>query len=120
DLESRGYAYWALGHIHSPGPVRDRPTIWYAGCLQGRHFREAGPRGACLVSITNDGQGGANVAVELRNYAPVRWEKVEIGAIGRFRDASQLYDAVREEVEAVKLGAPGAQLSVRVTLEGES
>lgn len=42
--------YWALGHIHQPGVLQaHRPTVVYAGNLQGRHVREAGPRGCWIV-----------------------------------------------------------------------
>ena len=120
DLESRRYDYWALGHIHAPGPVRGSQAIWYAGCLQGRHFREDGLRGACLVSMGSLSPSGTQTTVELKSYAPIRWEKVVVDNVGRFRGASQLDDAVAREVEAVVRRASGVRLAVRVTLRGET
>ena len=34
DLD-RGYAYWALGHVHLRQEIRAQPPAWYPGCLVG-------------------------------------------------------------------------------------
>ncbi|MCA1680952.1 MAG: DNA repair exonuclease, partial [Actinobacteria bacterium] len=44
-LAERGYAYWALGHIHQRESLVADPPVVFAGCLQGGHIREAGPKG---------------------------------------------------------------------------
>ncbi|WP_214429507.1 metallophosphoesterase family protein, partial [Escherichia coli] len=49
DLRRAGYDYWALGHIHERQVVAEAPAIVFPGNLQGRHAREAGPKGATLV-----------------------------------------------------------------------
>src|SRR5262249_25263593 len=37
DLRTRGYGYWALGHIHKGAVVARDPWIVYPGNIQGRH-----------------------------------------------------------------------------------
>ena len=55
DLVAREMDYWALGHIHLREVVRKaHPAIVYCGNSQGRHFKESGPRGCCLVTL-NEG-----------------------------------------------------------------
>lgn len=49
ELASKGYDYWALGHVHSFSVLRERPRIVYAGCSQGRHIRETGRKGCVWV-----------------------------------------------------------------------
>jgi len=49
ELASKGYDYWALGHVHSFSVLRETPRIVYAGCTQGRHIRETGRKGCVLV-----------------------------------------------------------------------
>lgn len=48
DFVGRGYQYWALGHVHTRGPLADDPRIHFPGNLQGRSIRETGPKG-CLL-----------------------------------------------------------------------
>ena len=59
DLVSKSYDYWALGHIHKAAcyePTQaGEPWIVYPGNIQGRHIREAGPKGCFLVSANQDG-----------------------------------------------------------------
>ncbi len=55
DLVSQGMDYWALGHIHTREVIREvHPAIVYCGNSQGRHFKESGPRGCCLVTLNKD------------------------------------------------------------------
>ncbi|MEW6081747.1 MAG: DNA repair exonuclease [Bacillota bacterium] len=68
DLTGKGYAYWALGHIHRREVVCDYPSVHYPGNLQGRNAREDGPKGALLVTV--DPQGAH---AEFRPLAPVEW-----------------------------------------------
>ena len=55
DLVARGMDYWALGHIHLREVLREsHPAIVYCGNSQGRHFKESGPRGCCLVTLSEE------------------------------------------------------------------
>jgi len=54
DLETRGYDYWALGHVHAFEIVAQDPPVVFPGCIQGRHIRETGAKGAVLVSVSDN------------------------------------------------------------------
>lgn len=74
-LRARGYDYWALGHVHEHRILhRDDPWIVYPGNLQGRHARETGPKGCCLVTV----EEGSITAVERRLVDAVRWAHLEV------------------------------------------
>lgn len=51
DLTLKGYDYWALGHIHDRRVLAERPWVVFPGNLQGRHSKEAGPKGCTLVTV---------------------------------------------------------------------
>ena len=51
DLLSRGYDYWALGHVHKREVVSESPPIIFPGNIQGRHIKETGSKGATLVTV---------------------------------------------------------------------
>ena len=53
DLQGRNVDYWALGHIHKRQILSERPYVVYPGNIQGRSFRETGPKGAYLVTVSS-------------------------------------------------------------------
>jgi DNA repair exonuclease SbcCD nuclease subunit len=53
DLEEKGYDYFALGHIHKAMALDEDGKIRYSGNIQGRHYKESGPKGGYLVNIEN-------------------------------------------------------------------
>jgi len=53
-LRSKGYQYWALGHVHQREIIATDPWIVFPGNTQGRHMRETGPKGAVLLSVEAD------------------------------------------------------------------
>lgn len=68
-LTSKGYDYWALGHVHNRGILKDDPLIVFPGNIQGRHIRETGPKGCMLVSVEDDGMP----ALEFKPLDVIRW-----------------------------------------------
>ncbi len=52
DLQGRSVDYWALGHIHKRNVVSTSPYAVYPGNIQGRSFKETGPKGAYLVTVS--------------------------------------------------------------------
>lgn len=52
ELNSLGYDYWALGHIHIPTNTDD--NVQYAGTLQGRNTKEIGEHGFRYVKVENN------------------------------------------------------------------
>ncbi len=51
DMQSGNIDYWALGHIHKREVVSTSPYVVYPGNIQGRSFKETGPKGAYLVTV---------------------------------------------------------------------
>lgn len=115
-LRRKGYAYWALGHVHKREVlVRDEgdPWIVYPGNLQGRHARETGAKGASLVTV----ERGRIVDVVHRELDVVRWARVEVdlGGVDRSDDAlARIQLALRGELDR----AAGRLLAARVVLAG--
>lgn len=116
ELQAKGYQYWALGHVHEHWIERGDTTIAYPGNLQGRHIKEAGPRGALLVSA----DGGEITAVERLEVDVLRWHslEVDVSAAGDLRSAIR---AVGPTMESVLASTPaGLPLAMRVTFTGRS
>jgi DNA repair protein SbcD/Mre11 len=114
DLRSKGYQYWALGHAHQREVVCDDPWVVFSGCLQGRHIKEEGDKGASLVAV----DGGRVVSVEHRALDVLRWKScpVDAGGCGSW---SELIDTVRSELTAARSAGEGRPLAVRVALGGQ-
>jgi DNA repair protein SbcD/Mre11 len=77
-LIAKAYHYWALGHVHAREVLHENPWIVFSGNLQGRHIREAGPKGCTVVSV----EDGEIAAVEERAVDVVRWVRVDLDATG--------------------------------------
>jgi DNA repair protein SbcD/Mre11 len=69
DLRSKGYPYWALGHVHKQEFVSVEPHIVFPGCIQGRHIRETGAKGCVLVTVAD----GAVSEIETCSLDVLRW-----------------------------------------------
>ncbi len=52
EMQSKGYDYWGLGHIHQPQVLSDAPPIVYPGTPQGRTRKESAAKGVLVVDIT--------------------------------------------------------------------
>jgi exonuclease SbcD len=114
-LRSRGYQYWALGHVHRREEVAQDPWIVFPGNLQGRHIREAGPKGCTLVSVEN----GEVTDVESRVVDVVRWATVSVD-LSDASSADASIDAVRQALEKEQLASDDRLLAARLVLEGRS
>ena len=114
DLRSKGYGYWALGHIHQPEVISEDPWIVFAGNCQGRHAREAGPRGCRLVTV-NDA-----LEVERVDWQPldvVRWQVLEVDLTG-VEDESDAHRKVSEMLGQAVAEAEGRLVAARIILKG--
>lgn len=113
DLKASGLDYWALGHIHTRRVLHERPWIVYPGNVQGRSIRETGPRGCCVVDVSDGGE--ANVAFHALD--DVRWfvASIDIGAIGT---EQELVDELERALERARSDAEGRAAVVRLVLEG--
>ena len=73
-LRSRGYDYWALGHVHAREVLQaEYPRIIYCGNPQGRHAGETGAKGCELVSVEGGDLQSDSVALDV-----VRWAVIDL------------------------------------------
>ncbi|MDB5843924.1 MAG: metallophosphoesterase [Polaromonas sp.] len=114
DLKSRGYDYWALGHIHARQVVCEQPRVVFPGNLQGRHARETGPKGCELVTVE-----GTRMTARFMPLAVVRWHQIGIDlqpvkALDELplRIAQALALAASEDIDVLH--------AVRIVLSGET
>lgn len=115
DLTSKGYQYWALGHVHQSEVVSDDPWIVFPGCLQGRSIREIGPKGCYLVTVED-----ANVeTVEWRALDVVRWSRCDVDLAG-VDTLEGMLDASREALAKAIDEAEGRILATRLRLVGST
>lgn len=112
-LRNKGYQYWALGHIHGHEVVTADPWIVFPGNLQGRHIREAGAKGACLVTIRD----GCVNALEKVDFDVLRW-RIGTASINGVADEEVLLARVRAAFEASLREADDRFLAIRLVLEG--
>jgi len=114
-LRSKGYQYWALGHVHNREVVSQDPWIVFPGNIQGRHARETGPKGCTLVTVDN----GEVAAVEHRDLDVLRWVRcvVDVTSSATLDD---IYDQVREELQQEIDEADGRPVAARLVLQGVS
>lgn len=115
-LASKGYQYWALGHVHAQEVVSRDPWIVFPGNLQGRHAKEIGPKGAVLVEVSEDGSADLTPLT----LDVLRWIQLEADCTGVV-DLSE----VRHRIRAALLQARDEQASdkdavFRLTLTGHT
>lgn len=114
-LQSKGYDYWALGHVHSFSVVAEDPWVVYPGNLQGRHAREAGPKGAVVVEVDS----GRISSVCHRPLDVVRWSLCDVDVAG-VETVDEALDRVRRALELAVESAEGRLVAARVALTGSS
>jgi exonuclease SbcD len=112
-LLSKGYDYWALGHVHTREVLHREPWIVFPGNPQGRHVREVGPKGCTLVTV----QHGQVMTVEHRDLDVLRWSicHVDVSACLTAEDA---VDRVRQALQREVAQGSERPLAVRVRLVG--
>jgi exonuclease SbcD len=112
-LRSKGYQYWALGHVHKREEVSQDPWIVFPGNIQGRHIRELGPKGCTLVAV----ESGEIVVVEHRDLDVMRWSLCELD-VSASETVDDVYEQVREGLQSALDGAEGRPVAVRLVLQG--
>lgn len=115
ELVAKGYDYWALGHVHQRQVLNERPHVVFPGNLQGRHVREAGPKGASLVTV----EAGEVVEIAALAFDVVRWAilDVNVAAAGSKADVVEL---IRQALERAVSSADGRLVSARIVLQGRT
>jgi DNA repair protein SbcD/Mre11 len=112
-LKSKGYHYWALGHIHQREEICRDPWVVYPGNIQGRHIRETGPKGCTLVSVDE----GRVMTVDPRELDVLRWAVCRVDPAG-CDSLESLSDLVRDRFEEERAKTDGRPLAVRLIVDG--
>lgn len=112
-LLSKGYQYWALGHVHRREEVSQDPWIVFPGNIQGRHIRESGAKGCTLVTV----EGGEIVEVEHRDLDVMRWSLSELD-VSASKSVDEIYEQVRASLQSAMDTAEGRPVAVRLILQG--
>ena len=115
DMESKGYDYWALGHVHMREVICEDPWIVFPGNTQGRHVRELGAKGCMFVTVDDEG----SVSIEHRNLDVFRWALCEVD-VSEAGNGFDVVDLVGLEIEKEMEKAEGLPLAVRLKLTGMS
>ncbi len=114
DLVERGYDYWALGHIHKPGVIREsRPAVVYPGNPQGRDIGESGPRGCYLVSVDSK----YNADLQFIETAPILWGEAEVSIEG-IETEGDLLERIHDTLTRIRRNSHGKAVLCRLTLTG--
>jgi len=113
DLKSKGYDYWALGHVHKREIVSEDPWVLFPGNVQGRHIKETGVKGATLVTVEDSRITG----VEERELDVLRWA-VCLADLTECETKEAIYEQVRTAMEREIEIADGRALALRLQLEG--
>jgi len=112
-LRSKGYQYWALGHVHQREVVSESPWVVFPGNIQGRHIRETGPKGCTLVHVDN----GQVSTVEHRDLDVMRWQTCPLD-VSAATSCEAIYEQVCETLQTQLDLAQGRLLAIRLTLHG--
>lgn len=111
-LRSKGYDYWALGHVHAREIVSRDPYIVYPGNLQGRHIRESGAKGCELVTVEDGVISSESIALDV-----LRFEEIMLD-VSALDDLDGLLDLAHSAVRDGLVRAEGRILGLRVALHG--
>ena len=112
-LKSKGYDYWALGHVHQREVLCELPYIVFPGNIQGRHIREAGWKGCGIVSV----EDGEIESVEHKNLCVVRWCLCEVDGTDAI-DVDDIVDRACKEIKRELDCNEGQTLAIRLSIHG--
>ena len=115
-LSAKGFIYWALGHVHEHRVLKgENPAIVYPGNTQSRHPNETGPKGCCLVAITDGGPPN----IQFVPTDTVRYYR-GIVDVGDCDSIDAIQRTVAEACRLVSEASEGRQLVVRLSLVGRT
>lgn len=107
DLTSRGYDYWALGHVHQRQWLSSDPPIVFSGNLQGRHIRETGAKGCYVVDVDET----RKCHTTFHSTDLVRWLDLELVLSGSDYNSAidQMHRSLRDIIDQQFWGKPDDQ-----------
>ena len=110
-LTSKGYDYWALGHVHQREILSENPMVVFPGNIQGRHIRESGSKGCMLVTVDD------SINTEFRSLDVIRWETIRVHSDA---DSYELSNLISEQFKILSDQHDNMPLAVRIEVQGES
>ena len=113
DLRSKGYQYWALGHIHKQEFVLEDPWIVFPGCVQGRHIRETGAKGCVLVTV----EDGTVSQVERLPLDVFRWVLCNVDLTDA-AEMSVVLERARKAIINERTLSDGRPMGMRIRFKG--
>lgn len=113
DLRSKGYQYWALGHVHRQEFVSEDPHIVFPGCIQGRHIRETGAKGCVLVTV----EDGSVSEIEKCPLDVLRWVNCIVDLTDA-NDMTAVLERTRISISGERALADGRPMAMRLRFEG--
>ena len=114
-LQSHGYDYWALGHIHIREVLSTDPYVVYSGNIQGRHIGETGRKGATVVTV----EDRTVASLEHRDLDVVRWTAIAVDVAGA-TSRTEALDLIQSAIDAAHSEADGRVLAARITVTGQT
>lgn len=115
DLRSKGYHYWALGHVHKYELVAQAPWIVFPGCIQGRHIHETGAKGCVLVTVSEGEVSSVEpVALDVLRWVLCRVDVTDTAAL------REVWERIRQAIASELAAADGRIIAMRIRLEGAS
>lgn len=113
DLKSKGYDYWALGHVHKREIISEDPWIVFPGNIQGRHIKETGVKSATLVTV----EDGQIIKVEALELDVLRWAVCQVD-LSACETSEAVYAVVQQAFEQALDPLDGKTLAIRLVLTG--
>src|SRR3989344_508380 len=111
-LKSKGYDYWALGHIHKREIVSSEPWVVFPGNIQGRHIKESGTKGCELVTLESGG-----LRTEHRPLDVLRWKVLDVEISGA-TDLDEVLERTAKSLDVAVAEAEDRLSALRVRLTG--
>jgi DNA repair exonuclease SbcCD nuclease subunit len=111
-LRSKGYDYWALGHVHERRTLHQDPHVIFPGNVQGRDIGEPGAKGCMLVTVD-----GRSVSAEFQSLDVLRWERCEVDTRGA-ENADAVMERVSHQLQRQLETSAERPMAVRVDISG--
>ncbi|MCT8992211.1 DNA repair exonuclease [Chelativorans sp. SCAU2101] len=115
DLQTTGFQYWALGHIHKRSVYEGNCTVVMPGMPQGRDINESGIKSVSLVTVADD----MSIQIVERPTSVAQFERVEVDANGIDKWPA-LAKEIGRALELAREAAASDHLVARVRLTGAS
>ena len=112
-LLSKGYDYWALGHVHKREILYEDPMIVFPGNIQGRNIRETGPKGCLLVTV--DEKRGTTA--DFHSLDVIRWIHCEVDA-AKAESGYDVVDLVCSNLEKILEQSGSLPFIARIEING--